>query len=181
MSKKYRYFVEGECEKKLLKSMMYLEEASFHEGKVDVFNFINEKLSNAFARTISKDTRVVIIIDTDIKRIALLEENISILKRITLLNDDDIILAFSVQTLEEEIVYACSKLNNINKLFETKSVSEFKKKFISHSNLFAKLKDAGFDINKMWERNPQQPFDKYQNSGSKIIKKGGADRGKNQN
>ena len=63
MSKRYQYYVEGECEKQLLKSFMYLEEDCFQEGKVEVFNFINEKMSNARARTIKTGTTIVVIVD----------------------------------------------------------------------------------------------------------------------
>ena len=71
--KRYHYFVEGECEKKLLKSFMYVDSDSFIEGKVEVFNFVNERISLAKARTIKKNTTVVIVTDTDVKNIDVLE------------------------------------------------------------------------------------------------------------
>lgn len=171
MSKRYQYYVEGECEKQLLKSFMYLEEDCFVEGKVEVFNFINEKMSSARARAIKNNTTIVVIVDTDIERIDLLDENINTLKNISRIDEKDIILVFSMKTFEDEIVYASSGIKRINDLLNTKSVDEFKKKFIAHKNIVNKLYNIGFDIHKMWSRKPSEPFDKYINKGSKIIKK----------
>ena len=150
---------------------MYLEEDCFQEGKVEVFNFINEKMSNARARTIKTGTTIVVIVDTDIERIDLLDENINTLKNISRIDEKDVILVFSIKTFEDEIVYASSGIKRINDLLNTKSIEEFKKKFIAHKNIVDKLYSVGFDIHKIWSRKPREAFDKYTNQGSKIIKK----------
>ena len=168
--KRYLYFVEGECEKKLLKSFMYLEEESFIEGKVVVFNFINKRLSKPYARTIKKDTKVIIILDTDVLNTDLLSENINILKKVALIREEDIIVVFSNKTLEDEIVYSSKKLSNINQLFNTSSISEFKNKFLSREDLKNKLDQVEFDIHKIWSRKVNAPFDEYQ-SKKRIIQK----------
>ena len=90
MGKIYRYFVEGECEKKLLKSFMYVDGDSFIEGKVDVLNFINKRITKQFARSIKKDTIVVIVIDRDINNTDILEENIKMIEKATLIKREDI-------------------------------------------------------------------------------------------
>ena len=69
MASKYLYFVEGECEKKFLKSFMYRDDYEFEPGKVEVFNFINSKMSKPQARAIRKGTKIVIVFDTDVENI----------------------------------------------------------------------------------------------------------------
>ena len=169
--KRYHYFVEGECEKKLLKSFMYVDSDSFIEGKVEVFNFVNERISLAKVRTIKKNTTVVIVTDTDVKNIDVLDSNIKTINRIALSSNIDIIILFSIEKFEDEIVYSCDNINNINELFKTQSISDFKKKFIKHENIYSRLNDAGFDIKKIWTRNATYPFDAYSSYKAGIIKK----------
>ena len=88
--------MEGECEKKLLKAFMYLDAKSFKEGKVEVINFINTKISKPFARSIKKDTVVVIVHDTDTNDTSILEYNISMLINVSLVSEDNIIIVQSV-------------------------------------------------------------------------------------
>lgn len=40
MPKKYRYFVEGECERKLLRFFMFLVNGGFIDSKVEVVKFL---------------------------------------------------------------------------------------------------------------------------------------------
>lgn len=167
MSSNYRYFVEGECEKKFLKSFMY-EKEIFVPGKIEVINFNNEKISKPFARTIKKDCHVVIVFDTDIDSLVNMEHNISLLKEVSQLEDKNIILVPSIRTFEDELVYSCSEISDINQLLSTRSLKEFKKKFIAHKDITSKLDVAGFMIEKMWSRNPKGVFGKYKNNVSKI-------------
>ena len=163
------YFVEGACEKKLIKSFTFARKNEhFKQGKIEVFNFVNEKLSKAKARTINKYMTVVIVFDTDVNNIDILNENIKILKTVSQLDDNHIILVPSVRNFEDEIMYACSKLKGINELFNTNGVAEFKKKFINHSDIVAKLNDVGFNIELIWTRNGQHPFDIFKNTSCKI-------------
>ena len=60
---------------------MYVDSDSFIEGKVEVFNFVNERMPLAKARTIKKNTTVVIVTDTDVKNIDVLDSNIKTIKR----------------------------------------------------------------------------------------------------
>lgn len=168
MSNSFKYFVEGPCEKALIKAFMFTDGKHFKHGKVEVFNFINERLSKAKARTINKDNVVAIVFDTDVENIEILEENINVLKKVSLLTDEHIILVPSVKTFEDEIVYSCNKISSINQLFNTKSVKEFKTKFIKHTEIVAKLEQSEFMLEKIWSRKPTGIFSKYQNDGPKI-------------
>ena len=168
MSGKYLYFVEGECEKALLKAFMHFDMFGFIPGKVEVLNFVNKKLTNAQARMIKKDTKVVIIFDTDSFNIQILDENIKTLIEIGEVKANNLVIVMSVKTFEDELVYSCNKITNINDLLNTNGISEFKKKFIKHSDLPSKLLGVGFNINLMWSRKAYNPFDKYINSGNRI-------------
>ena len=169
MAKKYRYFVEGECEKKLLRSFMFLESGGFVDGKVEVFNFANKPITKSFAYSLKPDTTIVIVIDTDISNTDVLESNLKIIENNSNLSLDKVLLVFSIKTLEDEIVYACSpKIKNVNDIFKTKTKEEFKKKFINHRELRVKLESLGFDIKRMWSRAAKPPYDKYVCSGDKI-------------
>lgn len=166
----YRYFVEGECEKKLLHDFMYLDDhKGFIEGKIEVLNFINQRISKSFARTIKRNTTVVIVIDTDVRNISNLEYNIQLLKDVALLDDDHILIVLSVSTFEDEIVYS-TNISNIHQLLSTKGKDEFKKKFISHKDLLSKLTSVNFSIDKIWSRHANDPFDKYPNDGNRVKK-----------
>ena len=173
MSELFRYFVEGECEKKLLKSFMYLEDDSFVEGKVEILNFVNSKITKPFARSIKKDTIVVIVIDTDVNDTSNLDFNIEMLKSVSLVKETNIVVVQSVKNFEDEIVFSCNKISEINQLFSTKGKPEFKKKFINHNDIVSKLKKVGFSIEKIWSRKASGGFDKYTNNSKriKIVKK----------
>ena len=161
----YHYFVEGECEKALIKAFMHVDKGSycFKPGKVEKLNFVFEKLTPAKAMSIKKGTKVVIIFDTDVDQIDIFENNIDILIKHGDVDGRNIILVPSVINFEEEIVYSCESINNINDIFNTKGKEEFKNKFINHKDLVSKLYSVGFDINKMWSRDPKRPFDRYKN------------------
>lgn len=162
------YFVEGPCEKALIKSFMFTKRKHFRPGKVEVFNFINERLSKQKARSINERMSVAIVFDTDVAKTDLLDENIKVLKTVSQLDDERIFLVPSIKTFEDEIMYSCIKLKTIHDLFKTKSISEFKKKFINHSDLVSKLEEVGFDFNLIWSRDAKPPFSKYKNSSKKI-------------
>lgn len=170
MGSDYQYYVEGECEKNFLKALMYIKSYGFVEGRVEILNFVNTKLSYAKAKTIKRETKVVIVFDTDTTSADILFENLETLKKASGIKQKDIFLIPSVNNFEDELVCSCSKIKNINDLFKTRGIDEFKKKFIKHKDLFSKLKDAGFDINKMWIKTARPPFDVIKNDAHKIKK-----------
>lgn len=170
MSGRFQYFVEGPCEKAFIKAFMFCDGVSFKEGKVEVFNFVNERMSNAFARTIQTDAKVAIVIDTDVERTDILDANINTLVNVATIKRENIFIVLSINNFEDEIVFSCSNISNINQLLSTSGTNEFKKKFIVHNNINKKLISVGFDMDKMWSRNPSNSFSKYKNDGNKIKK-----------
>lgn len=167
MSDLYRYFVEGECEAALLKALMHSHSSGFYicPGKIEILNVLYETISGTKAMTIKKGTKVVFVYDTDIKKTNVLENNINVVANYS----SDIIYVQSCETLEDELIYSCSSINDINKLLSTNTKEDFKKKFINHKDIVSKLLNVGFDINKMWSRKPKEPFSNYKQGFSKLI------------
>ena len=163
------YYVEGECEKNLLKSFMYVDGYHFQPGRVSVFNFINQEFPLIKARSIPRGSKIAIAIDTDVKRIDLLKHNLKMLERHADIPKKDIVFLMSKDNLEEELLFACSSLSRISQLFNTNGKAEFKKQFASHQDLHHKLLGVGFDPRKMWTRVPDPPFDIFTNGGKKIV------------
>jgi len=156
----YYYFVEGECEKVLLRAFMHAEESEYHicPGKIEVLNVICEKISPAKARTIKKGTKVVFVFDTDVKKTDLLEDNIQTIVNYSSLDYNDVLFIQSCKTLEDELVYACENVTDVNKILGTTSREDFKKKLIKHKDIVSRLKNLGFKIDRMWSRSPGEPF-----------------------
>ena len=156
----YYYFVEGECERVLLKAFMHAEESEYHicPGKIEVLNVVCDKISPAKARTIKKGTKVVFVFDTDVKKTDLLEDNIETIVTYSSVDYGDMLFLSSCKTLEDELVYACDGITDINKLLGTSTKEDFKKKLIKHKDIVSRLKSVGFRSDKMWARIPGEPF-----------------------
>lgn len=169
MSKIYHYFVEGECEKKLIDELKVSPINYFKAGKVEVYNFINKKITPQRLMSLDKKATIILVYDIDVKKINVLNDNISLLKKYGFNN---IIHIQSINNFEDEIVN-CTKINNINEFFHTKNVDEFKNKFIHQYDLYSKLKMVEFDKNKIWSKeNKKEPFNIYYSKEfQKIIKK----------
>ena len=169
----YHYFVEGECEMVLLKALMHSEDTSYgiSPGKIEILNVLYQKITPTKAITLRKGTKVVLVFDTDIKKTDLLEENIDVIINNSSVEYKDIIFLLSVKNLEDEIVYACHGISNINELFDTNGKEAFKKRFIKHKDIITKLKSVGFQIDKIWSRKPSDPFSNYEQGLQNIIKK----------
>ena len=174
----YHYFVEGECEMVLLKALMHAEDASYGicPGKIEILNVLYQRITPTKAITLRKGTKVVFVFDTDVKKTDLLEENIDIIISNSSVDYDDIIFLQSVKNLEDELVYSCSGINNINDLFETNSKEAYKKRFVKHKDIVTKLKSVGFQIDRIWSRRPNEPFSNYEQGMRKIIRGSGERR-----
>lgn len=167
----YHYFVEGECEEALLKALMHSSECEYDIclGKIEVLNVICEKISRSKALTLKKGTTAVFVFDTDVAKTDVLEENIEIVTSVTY---KEVILVQSCKTLEDELVYSCDNISNINKLLNTEGKEDFKKKFIKHKDLVSRLISAGFRPEKLWSRKPPNAFSTFpQGIGKIFIKK----------
>ena len=164
--KKYHYFVEGKCEKKLI-NVLKEQKNLIIPGKIEVFNVIQEHLSELKLRTLSPDTIIIFVFDTDIIKTDILKENIKTVSKGKRFKE--VWCVMQVSNLEEEIVRATC-LKDVKDLFCSENLDAFKEQFIKEKNLYKKLCDKDFKISKMWISNPKKGFDGIQNDGHKIKK-----------
>lgn len=168
MSKIYQYFVEGECEEKLINALKTRPVDYLTPGKVTVFNFTNRLITNPRIAVLNKDTIIILVYDIDVNKTDILEKNIAKLNKFGF---KKIYHVQSINNFEDEIVFS-TNIKSINNLFNTVGKEEFKKEFIHSSNIIKKLDSVEFNKNKIWSRlNTKEPFNKYSNKESiKIIR-----------
>ena len=158
----YHYFVEGECEEKLINTFKVPPHLYFQAGKVEVYNFISKKITNQRLMALKTNTKIILVYDIDVSDRTMLDENVKKLKEYGF----EIYHIQSIKNFEDEIIFSTS-LKNINEMYGTDSIVEFKRKFISQSDLDKRLHKENFDIDKIWSRiNKDKPFDKYSNQTS---------------
>lgn len=162
------YFVEGECEKKLIDAFKIEPYNVFLPGKVSVFNFLKEKITPNRLMMLERNTIIILVYDIDILETEILEKNIMTLK---LYGFKEIYHIQSIRNFEDEIVYSCN-ISNINEVFKTAGTKEFKSNFIRHKDIVNKLNSCQFNADKIWSRvNDISPFKKYSNEDKiKYIK-----------
>lgn len=160
------YFVEGECEKKLIDLIKSNEFSLIISGVVKVKNVVIEKLTDFDINNLKLPKYVIFVYDTDnIKDLSILINNIDKIKK----TKAKLIQIHSVLCFEDEIIRATS-IKKIDDFFKTTTRKEFKSRFINSKNLKAKLIELKFDINKIWNTNSSLP--QYQSFIDKVkIKK----------
>ena len=65
----YHYFVEGECEEKLINAYKVPPYAKFKPGKVDVYNFVMRRITNQRLLALNKKTIIILVYDTDVEKL----------------------------------------------------------------------------------------------------------------
>lgn len=163
----YQYFVEGECERFFIKQFSHCKDQHFKSGKVDVHNVVNEKLSSSILTALKNDTTLILIYDVDKYNSDLLQENLKLIKKYAQVRE--IIHIQSIKNFEDELV-RCSKVNNVDEIFSTKSSDEFKKKFLACKDLSAKMKQIKLDFDKLWSKDTNCNELRKLRSDSKKIK-----------
>lgn len=159
-----QYYVEGECEEKLvntLKSELMLVKP----GKVQKFNAIESEITNARLIALRPGTMVVLIFDTDTRNVDILNKNIKKLQSCK--SVVDLVLIPQIKNLEDELVKSCN-IRDVKELLGSKSTKDFKCDFIRVSNLAYKLKNKNFDINLIWTETPVSPYQHIENHSKKI-------------
>lgn len=157
------YFVEGECEKKLIDLIKSNEFNLIKPGLVKIKNVLLNKLTNYDIQNLISPRLIILVYDTDvIKSLDILNYNINLLKK----TKANIIHLHSVLCFEDELVRS-TDIKNIKDFFKTENIEEFKKKFISCKNLKAKLISLNFNINKMWQTDSK--LQSYQSKIDKIL------------
>lgn len=169
MSKIFHYFVEGECEEKLINELKVPKTDMILPGKVEVLNVVRDKISKQRLMVLSPKTNIILIYDIDVENTEILKYNINLLKKY---NFKNIYHIQSINNFEDELVYS-SSLKRINDMYNTICVEEFKTKFIHQNDLYSKLKKISYDNSKMWSRvNTKEPFNEYSKKEDlDIIKK----------
>lgn len=158
------YFVEGETERKLIET---IKNKYLYSGKIKIINTIQNKVPNSILRTLERETVVVLVFDTDVEKIDILDENIRLIMSSN--NVKDVICILQIKNLEDELIYS-TNINKIVDLLESKSKKDFKNDFNNSKNLLKKLEEKEFKISKLWSRNALDIYKKYKNS-SEVIKK----------
>lgn len=74
-----------------------------------------------------------------------------------------------VNNLEDELLRSCH-IKQIKELLGSKSNKDFKHDLIVEKNLKKKLLNHGFDIQKFWNRNPENKFREISNGAINIKK-----------
>lgn len=153
----YHYFVEGDCEEKLINTYKTPPYLYFQSGKVEVFNFINKRITDQRIMALKRKTIIVLVYDIDVEKTDILEENVNRLES----NGFKVYHVQSIKNFEDEIVFS-TNLKNINDMFNTESLDEFKHRFISQDRIDKKLDKIKFDKSKIWSRlNRKEPFNKH--------------------
>jgi len=125
------YFVEGENERKLIET---IKNKYLYSGKIKIINTIQNKVPNSILRTLERETVVVLVFDTDVEKIDILDENIKLIKNSN--NVKDVICIPQIKNLEDELIYS----TNINKIVLV--VTTFVEYPISPSVSFTKIGNA---------------------------------------
>ena len=122
-NRKCIYFVEGECEEKLINALK-VDTSLVINGKVKKFNAITEELTNSKLITISPGSRVVLVFDTDVVLTAHLKKNIELLK--TKCSRIEVLTIPQISNFEDEITNS-TDVNKAQELTKSKTVDDFKK------------------------------------------------------
>lgn len=86
MSKLYHYYVEGECEKRLIDELKKVGCEQLVSGKVEVLNVINQNITDNRLLALNKKTIMILIYDIDVINTSILENNLLKLKKHGFLN-----------------------------------------------------------------------------------------------
>lgn len=161
----YHYYVEGEDEKSLLNALKS-DMGCIESGKVDKFNVIQNRFTNARIRPLKPGTIVVLVYDTDVEdNISVLKDNIDFLRKQGGIKD--VICVPQVKNLEDELKNACN-IKNIGELTKSGTKTDYKRDLISCSNLGVRLCKCQFDVSKFWSKIPSNEFQKFGNGAEKI-------------
>lgn len=161
----YQYYVEGEDEKRLL-DVLKRDLRCIESGKVDKFNAIQNRFTVARIRPFKQDTVVVLVYDTDVENIDILQQNVAFLKKQKSIVRDVICIP-QTANLEDELVYAY-KIKSIGELTHSSTKKDYKRDLINCTNLGVRLKKCEFDISKFWSRIPANKFRIFGNDANKI-------------
>ena len=147
-----QYFVEGECEKKLIRTL--IEQKLIVPGQTDVLNPVQAHIKATHLRRLPLKARIILVFDTDTVELRILDENIRYLRA---QQGRELITVPQVLNLEDELIH-CTDIRHIRNLLNCTHDSDFKTAFIEERNLYDKLLLHHFDFYKLWSLVPEKAF-----------------------
>lgn len=159
------YFVEGECEEKLINALKQ-EPSAICPGKVKKINVIQNVLSTSQLIQIQTGTIVVLVFDTDVPQTDCLKKNLKLLeKKCTQVKT---ICLAQVLNLEDELV-RCTDVAHIEDLTHSRSRRDFKRDFCATTNTRNLLEQHQINVAGLWTTTPPEEF-RFLDSVSATIK-----------
>lgn len=150
---RYQYYVEGECERKLVKVL--IGQGLIIPGQADVLNPVQDHIKLTHLRKLPPRSKIILIFDTDTSNVDILRENLQFLS--AHLNPKNIITIPQVHNLEEEM-FQCTDIRRIRDLINCRHDSDFKTAFIEEKRLFDKLQAHSFSFDRLWSSPPDPVF-----------------------
>lgn len=165
MDYRYFYYVEGQCEKKLIDLLK--EHQLVLPGRSEVFNATQDLFNSARLRLLPPRSVVILIFDTDTCELNALIKNIRTLRAQQ--NVLHVWCVTSVENLEDKLIRS-TDVKDLKKLLNCKRISDFKQSFISEKHLYEKLSDHQFDLSKLWITEPPMAYlkESITNQGFRI-------------
>lgn len=160
------YFVEGECEQKLLNAIKTAP-SLIQPGKVRVFNVIQDVLSKSHLYPI-KEGLIVFVFDSDVPETSRLKQNIDMVRKLCPSKTVKLVFLVQVLNLEDELVRA-TNIKKISELTNSKSAKDFKSDFIALKDCRSVLVRHEFDIRKMWNQPIPTPFSFVEQGRADVI------------
>ena len=125
--KNYCYFVEGQDEKKIIDTLK-TELKLIQPGKVQIVNPVQERIKASRLNSLTMDTTIILVFDTDTSSAQILIQNINFIKSRP--NISKVVCITQVRNLEDELVRSCS-ISHIRELTNSKSDREYKSDLIN--------------------------------------------------
>lgn len=159
--KRYQYYVEGESEKAIVCTLQKMRLIKL--GKVEVLNVLQQPITELRLRRLLHKTIVVLVFDTDICRQQEWRTKHGMFKSnlLSLSNSSRVQAVYcipQVHNLEDELSRSCALSLKSWFVSGRQTTTDFKRRLNHCSNLEQALKDAGFDMSKMWSQEMPTPF-----------------------
>ncbi|MCI1310332.1 MAG: hypothetical protein PUC99_04340 [Eubacteriales bacterium] len=164
--KNYCYFVEGQDEKKIIDTLK-TELKLIQPGKVQIVNPVQERIKASRLNSLTMDTTIILVFDTDTSSAQILIQNINFIKSRP--NISKVVCITQVRNLEDELLRSCS-ISHIRELTNSKSDREYKSDLIKISNLANRLNACGFEQSKFWAKQASGVFGQIVNQADEIRK-----------
>ena len=148
------YFVEGDCEAKLINALKQKPELIL-PGKVIVLNLVQNYIPKSRLLAITPDTKVVFVFDTDKEETKYLRKNIEYIENFC--KRSKLVYLPQVLNLEDELV-RCTDVSEPKEITKSKSNSNFKGDFCKLTDARSTLTRHQLDVQALWTQNPPEPF-----------------------